>query len=494
MSRSGRVIRTAATLLALLAACTCGTGNSGPEVTGPDFPADTDALVLGAVLDAAALASPTTVYRHPAALSAGEVVSAMATTDPGAAEDVEPLRHAVFTAAAPVYFYFVDYFTGYQYAHPVEYVFINAATGALTRIDGEWWPELNGAEVFYTAAQTADQGNIVRREFPPAPARGRLDWDSFGILPDAAAAAVRQSGSAIRTTSTTEQHVLILNGIDPTDAVRPAAEDAAAQAETALSGGGYESITKIDFKQGDPQPSPDDAARAARDAFFAFLENFDAPPDSNLTIYVVAHGSSSCILIGRKGSSSDFWIKRGDLKKALEKLAKPPRSIRIKLISQACYSGEYMKKLTGCLRVGIAAAGNHTATAMDIDPGATPGPGVAPGPDTNPGDSGPEFSSGYFEDYSAIQARLAEDADLLGRMTELALESGVPLEELILYASFTTALEKDAAAEGDGPRRHPAKFDNELLDRDDRAPADDAHTDNVPDWIEDLIGRETVPE
>lgn len=475
--------------LLLLGISTCGTGNIGGN-TALTFPADFDALVLAAVLDSQALASPTTVYRHASELTSGDTVTAMAVFDP-LNNDVEPLLHTVYTVAADAYFYFVDYYTGYQYAHPVEYVFVDSVSGALTRIDGQWWPELNGAELFYTAEQVGDAANIAYREFPAAPARDRLDWTDYGLQGEATVSAL--SGT-LRQVSSVEQHVLIVNGIDPTDAVRPASETAADQAETAFGEGGYESITKIDFKKAGQQPSPDDAARATRDALFEFLENFDAPPGSNLTIYVVAHGSSSSILMGRKGSNSDYWIKRSDLKKALEKLAEPPKDIRIKLISQACYSGEYMKKLTSCLAVGIAAAGNHTATAMDIDPGVVPGPGVAPGEDSNPGDSGPEFSSGYFEDYSAILARLAEDAELLGRMTELALESGLPLEELILYASFTTALEKDAAAGMDGPRRHPATFDNELLDRDERVPADDTHTENVPDWIEDMIGRETVPK
>ena len=126
-------------ILPLVAAC-------APEPTLLT-PTQADDIALGLLLPKE-LASPTIVYRYRSVLALGDTIT---TAYVGEAQELD--SSVSFTAEHNTYFYFVDYFNGFFYAHPVEYIFVRASDGTVTSQQTDWWPRINGEDVFFTKEQ-----------------------------------------------------------------------------------------------------------------------------------------------------------------------------------------------------------------------------------------------------------------------------------------------------------------------------------------------------
>jgi hypothetical protein len=95
-----------------------------------------------------------TVFRYPEVLEPGDTVSVFSD------EDENDWASVIFSAEEETRFYFADYLDGYFYGHPVEYIFVTSDEDVL-RIDGEWWPMVNGKDVFFTTQQRENMDDIL---------------------------------------------------------------------------------------------------------------------------------------------------------------------------------------------------------------------------------------------------------------------------------------------------------------------------------------------
>jgi len=443
-----------------------------------------DDKVLNDLLRLDTIDTPTHIYKFKTILTAGDTLTVIA--DIYETQDTLYINHNVFTPSHETWFYFIDYYSGYFFAHPVECIFIDTKTDQVDRFMGEWWPVLNNEDLFFNQDQINKQAILLRNITPSFDINivDTFDWDFYGLDEDASIKSDKFKlfhNSFFYDKTTDAGDVLIVNGIDPSDKAREASEQAVELAENGFKKGGYKQPpTIIDVKD----QKPGDPNDATERKLLNFLSKYDAPSGRNLTVYIVAHGKTSGFRMGKNQGSSYNFVKISELKKSLESLLE--KGIRVKIISQACYSGKVFEKLKGYIAVGIAAANNTPAVAEDVDLH-----------DTNPEDTGPEFTSGYFEDYCKIHDRLNTIPELKEWFIKFAEETNMPVEELILYAAFTTAVEKDATAKKSYsgkksvPKRYPIKYDDKRLN--ENLEESEGLTKKVPDWIEILIGRLPVP-
>ena len=478
----------------------CGSSSSKTVVNVPE---EIDQRVLNELVPEEEIATPTVIYRYPDLLQPGDTVASVLPQEEDTQGDEEPIE-TVFTAVNETYFYYIDYYEEHYYAHPVEYIFIDAVNQEVTRVSAEWWPILNGEDLFFTRSQVGNSSHVLKRVIPDGiEVLTELDWNdhaqvieestsSTSILPSAPA-----YHSPLRNAMAT---ALVINGIRSDDDVRSDSEEAAKQAKDGFEAHGYGNVDVIDRKN----YSGEDADQNALDAVLKWLDDFEAPEGSNLTIYIVSHGKRTGFYMGKKDNDSDHaYLGTKNFGDALKKL-KNEKKIRVKLIAQPCFSGAFVNKssIKNHLVLGVTAAWGTKARASDIDE-ITDKKGKLIATDKNPDDKGPEFTSGYFEDYNENSTKYETDEEFKVWLDNFSAETGVPVEELILAASFHSALEKDLTVHikygkyspgDDSKTTTPRIFipgAHQKLKSDNKKKS---NIKNVPDWVEVVNGKMTINE
>lgn len=447
--------------------------------------------------------SPTVVYRLPYPLEAGDVVEVAFADELQGPED-----RPSYTAGEETYFYFVDHFDGFFFAHPVEFVFVHASTGEVDRIDAEWWPKINGEEAFITQAERQEENVLIRHsaKWLPAGEEARApDSEFHGHSPSERIASTRigLTSKLSANGETAAGDLLIINGVTEPEEVRDSSEEGVSQAKEAFNDHYSE---PQEFDAADPSKGDlDQDGDVDEDDILDWLDAYGTDKDGNadpnyegrnLTIFIIAHGSSAgTVKIGDSG------LTRTELQRALRKLRQ--RGIRVKLIIQACYSGNFVGRGLSRRDYKVAVtSSDDEPTPIDVDPKDDSGNDLDP----NPTDKGPEWLSGFIEDYNNIRKRLQEDPELRNWFRQLIEEANargadVTEEELIIYAASITAREKDASVHngfrssttGRTHRTNPRRY----------APfGPEASTRNQPrygtlrgdEWVEILIGRQELPE
>ena len=367
---------------------------------GPD---EADALVISEVVRPGSLSGELIVFRHPAPLSAGDVVRPHA-GDGG------------FSVEAPAYVYWLDAAPGALFTHPTRFVLVDRSDGSIRTSDEEWWPELNGERLFQDPGVYWDAGNWVFSQLlttrPPA-----------SLLASGTAAPLGNGGAQPAQVPAGEC-AIIVNGTVPGDP--PSTVDQALATDTAgfaafVEEAGYAHVEVVE--------PPDNTSL---DLYGAVARAATNPDCQDVTLVFETHGARNRLLVGGD-------ILTADQVAALLALFD---QVTYKVLIEACYSGSFVDELTALSNVAIVVTATDANSVAKADQDYTEedrGIFVFDVADPNPEDEGSEFMSGFLEDLSLLMG----DADAVMSMSEAAAESSIGFVPVLYHCAFESAVAKD---------------------------------------------------
>ncbi|MCK5346379.1 MAG: hypothetical protein KAR20_23375, partial [Candidatus Heimdallarchaeota archaeon] len=441
------------------------------SIQTPTSMLDFDQIVLD-LFDQEEIGSPITIFRYPKTLKKEDIISS------AYFEEEEPEGEGIrYLVDEDSRFYFVDYFSDFRYAHPVEYIIVQVDDGEIERLNANWWPILNDQKLFFSSEQREETANIVKifsgtyteeeleyldEESDEAVNLPRLISLKSGQFLHKDHGLFEYKPSVVQTNGTIGDFILI-NGIRPDDSTRDSALDSVDQADLALRNAGYNKARKRDFDVVHEVGGEGKYGTETKKLLLDWLKNYGLDEDGeldedfkgrNLTIFWTSHGNSYS-----RTDSRRIWL--GDVSLSISSTLRPilkeldKRGIRIKIIFDVPFSGKMAKGVRTITRVSIGSSDGLSA-AQDVDQvRITTNKFMGKlYRDTNPGDTGPEFISGYWEDYRQIHERLRskENHELRQWYEKFVKEiksKGVDAtkEELILYAAYFSAVDKDLSTQ-----------------------------------------------
>jgi len=439
-------------------------------ILSPTSMLDFDQIVLD-LFDQEEIGSPITIFRYPKILKKGDIISSAYFEEEEA--EGEGIRYLVDEDSR---FYFVDYFSDFRYAHPVEYIIVQVEDREIERLNANWWPILNDQKLFFSSEQREETANIVKI-FSGTYTEEELEYfdeesDEDVNLPRLISLKSGQflykdhglfeyKPRVVQTNGTIGDYIII-NGIAYDDSTRRAAMDGVDQAERALRNAGYNKANEFDVVDEVGEKGRKYGSRTKK-RLSDWLKNYGLDEDGkldedfkgrNLTIFWTSHGNSYS-----RTDSRRLWL--GDASLSVSSTLRPilkeldKRGIRIKIIFDASFGGKMAKGVRTITKVSIGSS-DGLSSAQDVDKVRITNKFGVPIPyfDLNPEDTGPEFISGYWEDYRQIHERLrSKENDELREWFEKFVKEikskGVDTtkEELILYAAYFSAVEKDLSTQ-----------------------------------------------
>ncbi len=391
-----------------------------PELpAGGLTPAEADQIVIDEVVQPATEDQRLLLFRHPDLLREGDrVLPGIRFLPDGSVADLGGL-----TAAAISYFYWIDDAPGARFAHDTRFVLVDAVSGDVTTADEQWWPELNGVDLFTDEDEYRDPANWVHAlpdvetlaaELPPVEA---VDTAAAGLH------ASQASGPTIPPAVGDGECLLIINGwldgeIGRNDFVRDAFDWRVFGLRQ-----GYERIETMG-----EGVNPDVNGVGALIQRLRLLA--DDPNCRDITIYITTHGGDEWA-----DGSAAVYVTLGGTVLTADRLAAEIRRLptkTFKVIIDACFSGNFLGALNAVSNVQIVITSSNTRESyFDIDPAVDP----------NPSDAGGEFTSGFLSGLDDLMG----SARARAAMRAWAEEFDLPFAVILYYFAYENALLLDAA-------------------------------------------------
>ncbi|MBU7023311.1 MAG: caspase family protein [Theionarchaea archaeon] len=288
------------------------------------------------------------------------------------------------------WFFWIDDDPYAKYAHPVRFVFFGIESGDLTMYNEEWWPVLNKVslwaeeEEYWNTAYWVYSAEIER----PAPSV------SFYRI-----------GAPVNQEEESTGKALVVNGWKKGEHSKETMEEdeksmAAAFRETGLSV---------------------EEARTVKDIEKVLnVWSKEMEPDSNLVMYITAHGNRGYVVIGGEKFTVPALAKLlGDFEDG----------VHIFVIVDACYAGAFLAdEMKDEAEIIMTSTSSTKCAYEDFDPKN----------DRNPLDKGSEFTSGLSQNFYMLQEISVDSPkDVYGRISAV-------VEDVML-----DTIELDAAAQND---------------------------------------------
>lgn len=316
------------------------------------------------------------------------------------------------------WFFWIDVAPYAQFAHPTAYVFIDASTSQYEIVSEDWWPQLNGVDLWGTSEQYWNTYYWVFSTYT-------------GPIPPASTSEFQVTGETIRIASGKKRE-LIIQGSDRDDFKK----DTDNWYKLFKDKFGLDPKTEI-IRLG-PEKVGDINDTSTMENIEKYISDWgkggkdELTPCDWLSIYISSHG---------RESDGARQIKNGWLtpKNISDLLCKINECVHITVVVQGCFSGKVvdeLKNLPKKVEVVISATDGDSLSYEDLPDGyeylkRAVRDGKADADPNEATDTGSEFTSGLIEDLEALANDFKE-----GKITR---------QELFQKA-FKTAVEKDFAA------------------------------------------------
>ncbi len=368
-------------------------------------PSLTDQAVIDQVVQPATLDHNALVFRHPVLLQTGQQVLPGFT---GGAGD------GGLTAASASYLYWVDDRPGAQFEHDSRFVLVDAETGAVTVSSEQWWPELDGLDLFTDEAEYWNPARWVFSRLEPNPTPE--EYRSGGApAPSVRAEIDIAQAPQLAGSMPDGECIVMINGSTPGEGAEESFSGDLTNWGAFADAAGYEQVIKINPPNNKPQ-NFEDALRTLN----------SNPNCRDITLYMSMHGGSDFLLMGGEA----YTAQR--LKAFLETSGEIGKNFKVLL--QGCKTGSFVDDLQVLSNVEIVVTPTNATTSSygDWDPDSDP----------NKGDTGSEFTSGFVEDLNILMG----SAIAVAAMQQEAAQNGTPYAQVLYYCAFQSAVAKDSTA------------------------------------------------
>ena len=366
--------------------------------------------VLDQVVQPDTLEQNLLLFQHPTPLAPGDEVRPGFT---GGAGD------GGFVVEASSYLFWVDDEPGALFEHDARFVLVDSTTGGISVSNEQWWPVLNGVDLFTDDAEYWNPDNRAFSRLAPDPT-------PLEFRPADATGAVAQVRREIRVAQTplvgslpSGECLLLINGWSPGEGAESDLRNDIENWSAFAAQAGYEEVITVT----PPKNKQADFENA--------LRLLNANPDCrDVTIFITAHGGSEYVILGGEVHIVNELVERLAAADLL--------GIQYKVILTGCKTSSWVDNLTAVsnVEIVITATDADRVSFGDID---IEGLGFT---DPNPEDTGTEFMSGFVEDLNILMG----SATAISRMQRAAADSNVPFAQVLYHCAFESAVAKDAMA------------------------------------------------
>jgi hypothetical protein len=407
-----------ALLLIAVTACSTGASQGGEGLSQ----AEAVDQILKEVVKPDSLNHEVIVFAWPTPLGAGDDLAVF--NPPEITDGSPPLN-----IREDSWFFWVDDAPGARFAHPARMILVDQASGQLTVESVQWWPVLNGENLWIELEEYWDEGNWVYTNVewrPELPSGAELDLNpqpirssssGVGVLAYAVQPFSQEGRNRLQAIVISgEGHSQSQNDEFATDSINMLAILKDAGFETSYFGQELGEIGGL----ADRKSPFDYSALGDR-----FQENWETlQPGDTLFVYITGHG-----YISEEGEGVAAGIGEELLKIWLGTPLIDP-GVNIILVVDACYSGSVEDTAKTYADLTITSTNSEDPAWFDRDDDNDP----------NPEDAGGEFSSGFVEGWKRIMADPAERA----RIEKKATDRGISYFQALAGDAAVVAAELDA--------------------------------------------------
>ena len=337
-------------------------------------------------------------------------------------------------ASAPIqlpanaWFFWLDDAPGARFAHPSRFVVIDRADGAITLQESEWWPVLNGENLWI---ESEDYWNEESWIF------NNIDWRApTSLIPAKPMLASVNILDANNSFHQGDAALIKLGQIDTIGdlvVINGGGNSASQNASLATDSQNILGLFGSDLGFGRTYLGPEITTEGDLTTGNNELETIgdvleqkarDLEPGQTLFIYITGHGfiaddDGRGLAAGISENLLEIWLSDMD------------PGVNLILVIDACYSGSFVDTTSKFADITITSTSDSDYGYFDLDNAQDP----------NPEDSGGEYTSGFVEDWQELSTGSAEAE----KVRDLSISRGQSIWETLASQSHISATQKDAA-------------------------------------------------